>query len=369
LLKINEINRTNQFFELRCEWIKVLERSRGANPFLTWEYLSTYWKHFGKNKKLRILYIENENEIIAIAPFKQTRYEFAHLFGYDVLSPLGYMGGDYTGLILAEREKDCLKLILDYLFEDNDWDFMYLYDFPGTSMNLELLSKIPSVIPKSELSEGRACPYLPLPNSIDTFAQGLHTSFRKNLRRGVKQLEEDWQKVEFKKYDELGSVEESMKIFFELHQKRWTQKGMPGVFSNQEVQHFWLDVAKSFADKGWLALHFLIAGGKPVGALYCYEYNQKMYAVLHGFDPDYSRYGIGNLVHQKIMEKCIMNRIKEFDFLKGDEPYKFNWTRNYRRNLNLRMVNKKFASNLFDFTIRTVKQTKTDKILGKFFNF
>jgi len=369
MLKIKEINTFDQFLELQSNWNNVLERSSDNNPFLTWEYLSTYWKHFGKNKKLSILCFENGNKIIGIAPLKQSRYNFTHLFGYDVISPLGYRGGDYTGLILAEREHECLKLMLDYLVEHKDWDFIYLFDFPRTSMNLELFRKIPNVIPKFELIEGTICPYISLPNSMDVFMQGLKHRMLKHVRRHIKKLEKHYKHVELKKYDEFGSVEESMEIFFELHQKRWTLRGMPGVFKTQKNRNFWLDVSKRFADKGWLALHFLMIDDKPIAALHCYEYNQKMFAVLAGFDPDYSQYSVGTILHAKIIEKCIDKKMKELDFLKGDESYKFDWTKTYRRSLNLRIVSKKFSSNLIDFTIRMAKKTKADEILGKSLNF
>jgi CelD/BcsL family acetyltransferase involved in cellulose biosynthesis len=43
-------------------------------------------------------------------------------------------------------------------------------------------------------------------------------------------------------------------------------------------------------------------------------------------------YSMGHLIIQRAIEDCIMNHIKEFDFLKGDEPYKWAWTKNYRQN-------------------------------------
>jgi hypothetical protein len=127
LSSATEINETNQFLELGHEWNKVLERSRDINIFLAWEYLSTYWRHFGKEKNLRILCIEDKNEIIAIAPLRQSRFGFASPLGYEVIEPLGYRGlmperADYTGLILAEREAECLQLFLNYLVEHDDWD-------------------------------------------------------------------------------------------------------------------------------------------------------------------------------------------------------------------------------------------------------
>ena len=375
LFSITEINRINQFLELRHEWDKVLERSRDKNIFLTWEYLSTYWKHFGKEKKLRILCIEDENKIIAIAPLRQSRYGFQAPFGYDVIEPLGYRGltpegADYTGLILTERQAECLQLFLNHLVEHNDWDFIYLMDVPETSIIPDLLAKMSKAVPITfELEKGAICPYISIPNSMDIFLRELSSKFRKNLRRCMRNLEKDHQRVELKRYDEFGSVEEAMKIYFELHQKRWKLKHIPGVFNTQEVRDFYRDVAKLFADNGWLALYFLTANGEPIATQYCFEYKQKMYYALGGFDPNYSQYSVGSLILMKVIEKCIEKKIEEYDLLKGGEPYKFRYTAKYKTNLGIRFVNKRFTSNLYHWGIKTVKQTKINKILGKFLIF
>ena len=145
---------------------------------------------------------------------------------------------------------------------------------------------------------------------------------------------------------------------------------MPGVYHTQENRNFFLNVTKRFARKGWLALYFLTANDEPVAGLYCLEYKQKMYGGLSGFDPDYSKYGVGNLIIAKVVEKCIQKKIKEFDFLKGGEPYKFKYTARYRRNLNIRFVNKKrLTSNIYNWGMSIAKKTKIDKILGQFLDF
>ncbi len=368
---VTEINDFSRFFELRHGWNQILERSRDNHIYLTWEYLLTCWKHFGTAKRLRILCIEDKNKIVAIVPLRQSRYTFVDSLGYNVIEPLGLGNAPYTGLILAEREAECLKLFLNHLVEHDDWDFVYLFDIPETSVIPKLLPKISEVVPTFEFEEGvhSICPYISIPNSLDVFMKGLSKKFRNNLRRCMRNLKKDFQRVELKRYDEFGSVEEAMKIFFELHQERWKSQGMPGVFHNQKIYDFGLDVAKRFASNGWLALYFLTANDEPIAVANCYIYKQKMYYGLSGFDPDYSQYSPGNLIAMKMTEKCIQMEIKEYDFLKGGLPYKFRLCANYRRNLNIRFVNKRFTSKLYHRGIKTVKRMKVDKVLGKFLNF
>jgi hypothetical protein len=371
MLRTTEINDVNQFLELRYKWNNVLDRCRDKHIYLTWEYLSTYWKHFGKEKKLRILCIKDKNKIIAIAPLRQSRLGFSGPLSYDVIEPLGYRGlmpegADYTGFILAEREAECLQLFLDYLVKHDSWDFIYLMDIPGNSAIPGLLSQISNLIPLAfETEKGASCPYMLIPNSVDALMKTLSHNFRYNLRRSMRKLQSDFHKVEFKKYDEVGSVEETMRSFFELHQKRCKSKGLPGVFAKREICNFYIDFAKLFADNDWLALYFLLVDDKPIAAHYCFEYKNKIYFALGGFDPYYSSYSVGNLVHLKTIEKSIEKGLEEYDFLKGDEAYKSGWTANRRRNLRITFVNKKFTSNLYNWGIRTIKKSRINRVLEK----
>jgi hypothetical protein len=364
-LRITEINDVDRFFDLEDKWDKILDQCRDGHILLTWEFLSTYVKHFGRAKDLIILCVEDKKRLIAIAPLRRSRYSLFSL-GYNVIEPLAYRYADYTGLIMTEKERECFILFLSYLMQNDDWDFLHLFDVPGTSVLLGLLPKVHESIPIAlEPKEGRICPYMSLPKSVDQFKERLRRSFRRDLERCMRKLEKDYGKTELKRNEEMGPFEEAMNVFIGLHQKRWKSKGMPGVFSTQESRSFDVDVAKCFANKGWVAFYFLTVKDEPIAAQYCLEYKQKMLYGLGGFDPDYSQYSVGNLLLAKVIEDCIKRRIEEYDFMKGDEPYKFQWSAAYRRNFGVRIVNRKMTSTLFDIGIKATKHLKIEKLLGK----
>ncbi|MEM5866757.1 MAG: GNAT family N-acetyltransferase [Candidatus Aenigmatarchaeota archaeon] len=370
-MKVTEIDNTEDFFALKSVWNNLLRKSKDNNPFLTWEYLFTYWKHFGKNKELKILCLKNKNnEVVGITPLRLSCYKFANLLTYNVIEPLGLGGADYTGIIIPEQEEKRLKLIVNYLAAQKDWDFVYLYDIPEFSAATTLLNSASDSKMFPQIHRGAICPYITIPKSIEALLAMLKGKFRKNLRRCLKKLEEDYKRIELTNYKKFNSVEESMKVFFDLHQRRWRTKKLPGVFNSKETRNFFLDVAKTFAEKGWLALYFLMVNDQPVATQLCYEYSQKMCYVLGGFDPNFSQYSVGNIITLKILEKCIEKSIKEYDFLKGGEPYKFDWTNTYRTNLGFRFVNKKkITSKIYDLGIKTAKKTKIDLIIGKLLQF
>jgi hypothetical protein len=356
-LRITEISESSQFSELKHTWNEVLDRSKDNNAFLTWEFQSTFWDHIKEEKKLRILLVEDQDKIIAIAPFRESHYRFRNLLSYDVLEPLT-LGADYTGILLTEKKLECCSLILEHLAEKRNWDFMYFFDLPENSELLELLRQVHPNNQKFELISGKICPFISTSGSLEAFTESLDSNFRKEMKRSMRNLEKDCGEVQIKKYDELGSVEESMNIFFDLHQQRWTSREKTGVFATQKVREFFQQIAEQFAKNGWLSLYFLTIRGTPIAAQYGFEYRNKHYYVLSGFNVAYSKYGVGNLLTHKIIESCFERKIGEFDFLKGDEAYKFRWTSNYRRNFGVRITNNKFKSNIFNYGFRLIRRAQ-----------
>ena len=350
ILKVTEFN---EFQTLKDRWNDSLSKSLDNNVFSTWEWLSTWWKHFGEEKRLIILLIEDKNKILAIAPFAYSKYSF---LGFGNLKKISFAGSDetdYTSFILREKKIKFLELFFDYLNNHIDWDYLELKDISETSASAHLLRRIPTQKQYKHWDERvcNLCPYVPLPSSMDVLIKGLGQSKRRNLRRYLRKLKENYH-VELKKYNEVGSVKEAMETFIRLHQKRWESEGKPGGFKNPSFRSFHIDVAKCFDEKGWLGLYFLTANDEPIAAEYNFEHNQKSYNYLPGWDVEYSQYRVSDLTKMHIIENCIQKGLKEYDMMRGDEPYKSEWTTLARKNLEVRFVQKGVFPRIYNWLIK-----------------
>jgi CelD/BcsL family acetyltransferase involved in cellulose biosynthesis len=175
---------------------------------------------------------------------------------------------------------------------------------------------------------------------------------RRTLKVPEKRALKDY-RVDFVRYDKIGTVKEAMNVFFRLHQKREVAKGDYGVFSNQLYKNFHMEVANAFAENGWLALFFLTFNDKPVSSVYAYEYNGKLYAYLSGFDTEYSHYRPGYLVIKNLIQYAIRKNLREFDFLRGEEQYKMRWRTTIRKNYEYRFVRRGLKSKLYNWGINS----------------
>ena len=79
-------------------------------------------KRLKENKTLKILYTEEKDRIIGIAPLIKSKRSFKKIFNYTVIEPLAKENTDYSGFILAENEIQSLITIIKYLTFQKDWD-------------------------------------------------------------------------------------------------------------------------------------------------------------------------------------------------------------------------------------------------------
>jgi CelD/BcsL family acetyltransferase involved in cellulose biosynthesis len=317
-MKIVEINNYAGFLSLEERWNEVLQRCNHT-IFSTWEWLATWWKHFGNDKRLVLLLAEHDGKILGIAPMMYTVHR---MFGLrrGKIEFISTPGADYNDFILADKNEESLRFFLDYLNNlPERWECIDLIDIPQEANSLGLLRDVSKI-----LTRAHVCPYIRLPKSYDAFLGSLNYKKRKNLRRASRSLEKDF-KVEFVDCSGTQYFAEGIESFFELHQKRWESKGFCGVFGDQRSRSFHMDIARSFAEKGWLGLYLLKVFDHPVAAHYGFKYRSKFYSYLTGFDPRYSKYGVGSLLAANIIARCIQDGLVEFDFLRGTEEYKERW--------------------------------------------
>ena len=350
MLEITELNDYEQFIELRKEWNSVLAKSENNDLFLTWEWLSTWWKHFGNERELKILLAKDDKKIIAAAPLMCSNYKILG-FRLRKLEFLGAEHTDYHNFILTERKGKCLKLFLKHLSKI-DWDFLEFRDIPETPECDLYLRKI---FGKKLLQNERVssvCYYIPLCGTNEC-SQEIDGDMRRNLRRRMRRLKEKYN-VTFERQDEVSSVEQGVKTFVELHQKKWFSKGQQGSFGEDpKFKDFIIEVSKLLAENKWLNLSLLKADDTPISAGLCFEYNNVTYYYHPGYDPAYSKFGVGNLLLMHLIEQASQKGMAKFDFLKGAEPYKSTWTAHFRNNLEFGCTQNHLLPVLYDKIIRS----------------
>ena len=318
-MRIREVRTYSELVAIKDEWKNALERCEHS-VFSTWEWLSTWWKHFGGNKQLLVLVAEENDRIVGIAPLM---YSVQTIFGLrqGMIQFIGSSHSDYNDFIMTDKNKDWKKLFFDHINNlSENWSILELTDIPENGNSIPLLRKI-----SNSIRPLYQCHYSILPKSYDALLSSLKRKYRRGLERNLRRLDKDGFKVHLVDYSETQKIDDGMNTLFALHQKRWEQKGFSSTFSDLNFRNFNLEIARLFSEEGWLGLYSLELSGKPAAILYGFKYKDKYYAYIQGIDPTYLKYSIGNLLLLYVMNKCIQDQLTQFDMLRGAENYKKRW--------------------------------------------
>lgn len=168
------------------------------------------------------------------------------------------------------------------------------------------------------------CPYVVLPETWEAYWGSLSKKTRFNIGYAQRQMQRDFGEVRMDTAD-AESLPDALDALFDLHTRRWRQRMLPGGFFQPQVRQFHREWAHCALQNGWLRLHTLRTGGAIRAVLYVFHFGRRAYYYLGGFDPALARYSMGTVLTAYAIRRAIEEGCVVFDFLRGDEPYKYRW--------------------------------------------
>jgi CelD/BcsL family acetyltransferase involved in cellulose biosynthesis len=325
-LDVQEISRFEVLAgEFAPDWTRIANDSSAATVFQTWEWTQAWWRHHRAGKKLWALVFRDNGVVVG----------FAALFLPIVPSPLrtlrfvGNGGSDYLDLIAAPGfETPVTVAFRDYLWEQRRrWDWIDLQQVKPDAVVLAGTEEERKPVTRSvrvSAWTGETCPYLPLADTWDAFRATLGKKLRQNIGYYARALEKQYI-VDYRLAD-AETLDDDLDDFFELHQRRWNKRWLPGAFASRQARVFHTEVARALLQSGNLRLHTLSLDGETQAALYCFQKGTTCYYYLGGFEPSLARLSLGTVLTAHAMRHGIeQDGATEFDFLRGNEGYKYKW--------------------------------------------
>ncbi len=110
-----------------------------------------------------------------------------------------------------------------------------------------------------------------------------------------------------------------------LHGMRWGSRGESGVLADPVVANFHEAAAPGLLEGGVLRAAELRIAGATVACYHGFIYDRRAYYYIGGFDPAFERYGVGNRLIAHALAAARAAGAVSFDFLRGQERYKYRW--------------------------------------------
>jgi len=176
------------------------------------------------------------------------------------------------------------------------------------------------------------CPYININCDWDNFKESKKRKFWYNIRRSEKLLNESIGSVSFIFTKDIQKIIEVLPDIFDLHRKRWSDEYTSSTFSTPEVQKRYTKAALELVKTGEFELSYLLINNRIVSFGYSIIKNNVYHLYSHCSDLDQNlrTYSVGKLYISKLLESVFKRKFNEFDFMVGDEPYKYEWTKTDR---------------------------------------
>jgi CelD/BcsL family acetyltransferase involved in cellulose biosynthesis len=323
------------FESLRPAWNELLESSESDCIFLTWEWLSTWWKHFGEPGTLEIFVVRLNDEVTAIAPFRVRPAGLRERRGFPVLEFLGsgHVGSDYLDAIIRKGfEEDSLDALTRAWRSANirrKFGFRWTNIRQENSLSARAASLLEQEGWKSDEAAINVCPWISLDGcSWDSYLESLGAEHRCDFRRKWKRLNRDFE-VEFAQADQ-DTRPEFIDRLIEQHNRRWQARGGSDAFHTQALIDFHREVSQAMLERGWLRLYALRLNQQPAALLYGFLFRGKFCFYQSSFDAAFEKYSVGTVIMGLAIQRAIGEGAVEYDLLHGDETYKSHWSRERR---------------------------------------
>jgi CelD/BcsL family acetyltransferase involved in cellulose biosynthesis len=321
------INSLDEFKSLAGQWNELLARSYANNIFLTWEWQFSWAECFLKDgKHLFVLAVYRNDTIVGIAPFYLRPCRISGL----PIKQIGFLGTpegdcDYLDVIISKGEESAVsKTLYDFLFSEASrlWDCLKFTDIRSNSLFLlHLMNCVEAQGKYLEITKGSFCPYVSLPSTREQFYKTLSSNRREQFRRHLKLLMESGN-VRHLSVSPADSPQ-LMDEFFTFYEK---EKGVVNTPLKGLLEHLILNSG----NQNRIQLDLLISDKKIIaGFLHlCHENTMYMYLMAVN-KTSHPKISIGNVLVGLSIEKAIDRGFCLYDFLKGEEAYKFHWANGF----------------------------------------
>ncbi len=315
-MKLQVIDNEKDFKEIQPLWNELYRSLSFSTPFQSWAWNFFYWKYFEGSKKLQLLVIRRESQLVGILPLWIRTNQ-----GLKIVEPVGTRGTDYIHLLLVEKNiKESLASFLDWVWE-TDLDILNLEDIPESSLVLEALVNLleERSIPFSYRPDYCICYHIKLPSSWEEYLDLLSKRRRKDTLYYRRYVNRHCKEVSFVQ----RNISE-LKYHFELHQKSRKIKNDKGAYATQEARQFIKDFISCISCEDELEpyLLFLSLNNDYASTILGIETRGVRYDLTIGYDPLYSRYRPGTLLYGFDIEDCIKRGVSKYDLSRGPDPYK-----------------------------------------------
>jgi len=298
--------------------------SRTASPFLTHEWLSSWWSVFGPGKELLLLAARSQADEPpeAVAPLMILREG-----GIRIIRFIGWGISDSLDFIVRPTDLESVPAFFRYLLGGSPkWDLLWLGDFIADE---EIIRSVERTASEAGLMSRRIrttrAPYFAVEGSWDGFIAGKSRHFRRILKQKEDRLSRGERSVGIERIRESfgpGTLSEMRTV----EAGSWKSRELAGTPEKRREKEFLERALGALAASGWVDLWLARVDGSPAAYQINLDFAGKSWIYNNAFDRSFAELSLGAVLMKRTVEEAFRSGKKECDFLRGEEAFKGAWT-------------------------------------------
>jgi CelD/BcsL family acetyltransferase involved in cellulose biosynthesis len=340
-MHIATIRTLPELISLEKEWNDLLAISASHVPFLRHEYITAWWQGLGGGEWSHgELYVvtarQEQGELIGIAPLFLTD----NRDGEPALMLLGSIEiSDYLDVIARPEDMPAfIEALLEHLAQEQaltfhllDW-YNLLEDSPTLLAMQAAAEKLGWKVTQEPLQH---CPYIPLPGDWEKYICSIDKKQRHEIRRKIRRAEDYYLPLRWYIAQDGAKLEEEMVSFLDL----MACDPNKAKFLTPAMRTQMHSIMQAAYNAGWLQLAFIEVNGEKAAGYLNFDYMNHIWVYNSGLDFRFSELSLGWVLLGHLLQWANEQQRRYFDFMRGDEQYKYRFGAIDRRVMRL-MVRK-----------------------------
>ena len=329
---IERVDTFADFQRLRTAWNTVYHSDSEAQFFLSWKWLAGALESY-PGEWMVLVARSVDGTSLGFLPLRQkTVWSKSR---QQLRNELHFAGrlfwADYGGILcLPEHEEAVLGAFAAHL-KQMHWSHFYLKGFRISDRRFGLfmepfaderfiVESLTSTLNDDE-TDNLVCPYIDLPDTFEAYvAEKLSSNTRQKIRRFLRKLESSSEYT--LTTTSAATQSRDVQILEQLWSNMWS--GRKGADTQRLATKYGMIVQRGLDDET-VHLSVLWHGDTPVGVLASFvDWDKsRLLFFVSGRDEDFRDLPVGLVLHACNIRWAIENGLRTYDFLRGNEAYKY----------------------------------------------
>lgn len=332
MIHIREINSMEALAEYRLVWKALFAETRQPSFFQTYEWFEVFWKHYGADRKMRVLIVCWDEKPIGILPLiifsEETKLGKTRVLSW----PLSEWGTFYGPI--GSDPTVTLREGMRYIHDTpRDWDLLDLRSIDETvdHRRTQMGMQSAGFHPYRQLWGQTAI--VDFEGTWDSYWSSRSKKWRRNVRKNKEVLEAQGKLIHVRYRPDgatMGDGDPAWELFEDcmtVARNGWQGTSTTGTtICHESVEPFLRDAHEVAARLGMLDLNLLYLDGKPIAFVYNYCYDGWVYGLRTGYDAQYNKLGPGTVLFGLVIEDSFYRGDNIYDLGVGLLDYKKNWS-------------------------------------------